>query len=68
MAMIAHMRAAFVKCGLNNATANYVITDQGFDNSYDLLMASKESVDNMVKNAIESAPADAVFSLSLLEG
>ena len=53
MAVIAHMQAAFVKCGLNNATANYVITDQGFDSPYDLLMASKESVDTMVKNAIK---------------
>ena len=62
MATIANMRAALMRCGLNNATANYVITDQGFDSPHELLMASQESVDVMFKNAIRLAPADVLFS------
>jgi hypothetical protein len=41
--MAASMRAALVRCGLNQTTANYVMTDQGFDSAEELLMVSKES-------------------------
>ncbi len=34
--MAASMRAALVRCGLNQTTANYAMTDQGFDSAEEL--------------------------------
>ena len=56
------MRAAMQRCGLNQTTANYIMEDEGFDTTEELLMASKDSFDTMIKNAIKSAPDDVVFS------
>ena len=56
------MRAALVRCGLNQTTANYVMTDQGFDSAEELLMASKESFETMGTNAIKSSPPNVAFS------
>ncbi|KAI2497147.1 hypothetical protein MHU86_17350 [Fragilaria crotonensis] len=62
MADAVNMRAALERCGLNQTTATYVMTDQGFDSTEELLMASKESFDTMIKNAIKSSPPDVIFS------
>lgn len=62
MAGVVNMRAALMRCGLNQATAEYVMDDQGFDSVEELLMASRESFDTMVKNAIKSSPPDVMFS------
>ena len=58
------MRAALMRCGLNRATADYMIGDQGFDTVEELLMASKDSFDSMIKNAIRAAPAGVSFASS----
>ena len=62
MADVVSMRAALQRCGLDQATANYVIDSQGFDSTEELLMASQESFDTMIKNAIKSSPDDVSFS------
>ena len=51
-----------MRCGLNQATAEYVIEAQGYDSTEELVMASQDSFDTMVKNAIKSAPPDVTFS------
>ena len=56
------MRNALMRCGLNQVTSEYVMDEQGFDSTEELLMSSKESFDTMVKNAIKSAPADVISS------
>jgi hypothetical protein len=56
------MRAALMRCGLNEETADYVMEDQDFDSPVELLMASQDSFDTMVKNAIKSAPDNVLFS------
>jgi hypothetical protein len=50
------MRAALMRCGLNQATADYVMDEQGYDTPEELLMASKDGFDTMVKNAIRASP------------
>ena len=62
MAAMIQMRNALMRCGLNQATSDYMMDEQGFDSTEELLMSSKESFDTMVKNAIKSAPADVTFS------
>ena len=62
MAGVVTMRAALMRCGLNEETADYVMEDQGFDSPVELLMASQDSFDTMVKNAIKSAPDNVLFS------
>jgi nitrogen-specific signal transduction histidine kinase len=43
-----------------------MVSDQGFDSTEELLMASKDSFDSMIRNAIRSAPAGVSFvSLSV---
>lgn len=66
MADLVSMRAALTRCGLNQTTANYIMTEQGFDSAEELLMASKESFETMVKNAVKSSPADVTFSTALI--
>jgi hypothetical protein len=39
-----------------------MIGDQGFDSTEELLMASKDSFDSMIKNAIRSAPVGVTFA------
>ena len=56
------MRTALMRCGLNRVTADYMIGDQGFDSTEELLMASKDSFDSMIKNAIRSAPVGVTFA------
>ncbi len=56
------MLNALMRCGLNQAMSIYMMDDQGFDSTEELLMLSKESFNTMVKNAIKSAPPGAVFS------
>jgi hypothetical protein len=51
-----------MRCGLNQATAEYVIEAQGYDSTEELVMVSQDhSYDTMVRNAIESAPPDVTF-------
>ena len=56
------MRFALERCGLNVATATYVMVDQGFDTTEELYMSSKDNFENMIKNAIKSAPPNVTFS------
>ena len=56
------MRNALMRCGLNQATSEYMMEDQGIDSTEELLMSSKESFDTMVKNAVKSAPPEVTFS------
>ena len=62
MAAVVQMRNALMRCGLNQATSTYMMDEQGFDSTEELLMSSKEAFDTMVKNAIKSAPPGVVFS------
>jgi hypothetical protein len=62
MAAMVQIRNALMRCGLNHENSVYVMDEQGFDSTEELLMLSKESFDTMVKNAIKSAPADVSFS------
>jgi hypothetical protein len=41
-----------------------MISDQGFDTTEELLMASKDSFDTMIKNAIRAAPVGVTFASS----
>ena len=56
------MRFTFERCGLNDTTATYVMVDQGFDTTEELYMSSKDIFENMIKNAIKSAPPNVTFS------
>ena len=51
MAAMIQMRNALMRCGLNHETCEYVMGEQGFDSTEELLMSSKRSFDTMVKNA-----------------
>ena len=59
---INQMQNALIRCGLNRGTADYMIVDQGFDSTEELLRASKESFDSMIKIAIRAAPAGVTFA------
>jgi hypothetical protein len=57
------IRTALTSCGLNRATAYYMIGNQGFDSMGELLMASKQdSFVSMIKNAMRSAPVGVTFA------
>ena len=56
------MRAAYMRCGLNAETADYIIEDQGIDSTEELLMSSKDSFDSMIKNANRANFEDIAFS------
>jgi hypothetical protein len=66
MADLVSMCVALQRCGLNLMTANYVMTDQGFDSVEELLMSSKESFDTMIKNAVKLSPDDVTFSTTAI--
>jgi hypothetical protein len=51
-----------MRCGLNQATAEYVIEAQGYDSTEELVMVSQDNFDTMVRNAIKSAPPDVTCS------
>jgi hypothetical protein len=58
-----NMHVALERCGLNQMSATYVMTDQDFDSTEELLMASKESIETMIKNnAIKSSPPGHLFN------
>jgi hypothetical protein len=60
MAAVVQMRAALMRCGLNHTTADYVMNEQGYDTSEELMMASQDGFDTIVKNAIRAAPPGGV--------
>jgi hypothetical protein len=62
MATAVMMRAALQQRGLNIATADYFMTEQGFENPTELMMTSRDALDTMVKNAIKSSPDNVAFS------
>ena len=41
MAAVVQMRAALMRCGLNQATADYVMNKQGYDSPEELMLASQ---------------------------
>ena len=53
MAAVVQMRAALMRCGLNQATADYVMNEQGYDSLEELML---------VKNAIRAAPPGVNFA------
>jgi hypothetical protein len=56
------MRAAYLRCGLNAETADYIMEDQGIDSTEELLMSSKDSFDSMIKNANRANLENIAFS------
>ena len=62
MAAQVQMRAAFMRCGVNQPTADYIMEMQGYDTPEELAMASQDDFDSMIKNAIKSSPPDVNFA------
>ena len=61
MAAAVNMRNALTRCGLNETTADYVMQIQGYDTPEELALAPQDDLDQMIKNAIKSAPEDVTF-------
>lgn len=53
-------RAAFVRCGFNNATADFIF-DEGFETPEDLLLVTTTDLRDLVRNASRHLPANVSF-------